>query len=159
MELFSLKDKKMKAKAQVSIEFLFDFLIALVYLFNVVEPGVKISIASMDDIYRVSQAKNSAERLANGINLLLASQGAGRQTMHIPVPEKAEIKCNPAGKAVELEIDLSQDLETVQKCLNRKCSSSIPTFSANFSCTGTFKGKKIFAVELEKNTNGIVNVR
>jgi len=151
----------LRERGQVSIEFLFVFMIALVYIHSVVQPSIDIASASIEDVSRVSQARLAAEKLANSVNELLVSDGQGKKTIHILVPENSSVSCDNSLPAIKFNVKLSDKLAGVNAagCTNRDCTGSIRLVSQKISCEKSLLGKKFFAVELAKNAAGVVNVR
>jgi len=152
----------MRNKAQVSLEFLFIFMIVLVYIMTIVEPAVSIGEASLEDVSRVSQTKLAAEKLANSINELLVISGQAKKTLHILVPEKSTIKCNLADASkprIDFNASLSEKIAPPTDCPNRLCSGSLSLVSSTVSCQNAFKGKNFFEIEIVKDANGMINVK
>ncbi len=155
-----MENSALNKKGQVSIEFLFIFMIALVYIYSVVQPGIDIASEALEDVSGTSQAKLAAEKIANAANELFVSDGEGKKTIHILVPENAVVSCNPAAGEIEFSIALSEKLAgiTSPKCSGRTCNGSIPIVSASITCSGDFAGKNFFTLQLVKNAAGEVNV-
>lgn len=158
MAYFLLQVKKTGKKGQVTIEFLFIFMIALIYIFSVVQPSITIAEAALRDVTATSQARLAAESLANAANQLMVSEGEAKKTISILVPEKTTIKCSPATPAIEFQVALSNSLETVGKCPNRICNSSISVASPNIVCPQEYVGKNFFTLEITKDSSGTINV-
>ena len=150
-------------KGQVSIEFIFIFMIAIIYIFSVVEPGLAVAEASIGDVSNTSQTRLAASKLSNSINELLLSEGDGKKTINILVPEGGKIICDntveqfAAQPRISFSVALSEQLATVEKCTDRLCKKDLYLLSDSVTCQKTFSGKNFFTVIVKKE-NGEVNV-
>ncbi|MDP6671332.1 MAG: class III signal peptide-containing protein, partial [archaeon] len=85
-----LKNKK----GQISIEFILIMLIAIIYIYSVIQPTLQISAQSTEDVARISNVKLSAQKLAGTINQLEANASEGRRTIDLFIPDGSYIECN-----------------------------------------------------------------
>jgi hypothetical protein len=134
-------------------------MIAIIYIFSVIEPSIIIAESSVKDISNTTQARLAAEKLANSLNDLLISEGEGKKTIHILVPEGSQIECNASGSTIDFEVILSENIETVSKCPNSVCSGSVSLVSNQIACALDFVGKEFYTLELIKTGSGVVNVQ
>ena len=142
MDLDFLKNRR----GQISIEFILIVLIIIIYIHSVVQPTLMIATESAQDTTRISNVKLAAEKLAGTINQLEASQGNGRKTIDLFVPEKSYVECTPT--SIDFGATLSDRLGTPAGCSNGMCSSSIQTLATNLSCNfGETPAEKIDATE------------
>ena len=156
----------MRQKGQASVEFIILFVILLAYIYTISEPSVQVAQDSINDISRVSQSRLAAEKLAAAINELLVSDGLGKKTIHVVVPENSKITCdygNPADPTPEIffTTDLSANLAGITvpgKCVSpatgtKYCTGGIPVISGNFVCSapGYYTGKAYWIFRVYKN--------
>jgi len=105
MAIGFLKNKK----GQVSIEFILIVLIALIYIYAVIQPTVDLATKSTDDTTRLSQTKLAAQKLAASINQVEASQSDGKKTISLLIPRNSEVSC--AGTTISFSTKLSNPLK------------------------------------------------
>jgi hypothetical protein len=154
------RDHVIGSKGQISIEFLFIFMIALVYVAGVVEPSTRVGQAVVDDVTRVTQTRAAADTVANSVNELFLSDGQAKKTIRVLVPDNAVLDCDDATPSITFSVDLSPALITVPACPDKTCASEIPLANTNITCrAGGFQGKNIFTIELTRNAAGTVNVQ
>lgn len=80
-------------RGQVSIEFILIVLIALIYIYSVIQPTVLTASQSTEDVTRLSEAKFAAQKLAGAISQLQASSGEGKKTITLYVPKNSSVEC------------------------------------------------------------------
>ena len=117
-----LKNKK----GQISIEFILIILVAIIYIYSVIQPTLQISSQSTEDVARVSNVKLSAQKLAGTINQLEANASEGRRTIDLFVPDGSYIECN--ANAIDFSATLSSNLGTPSGCVDSgtvTCTESI----------------------------------
>ncbi len=153
-------------KGQISIEFILIILIALIYIYAVIQPTLQVSTQSAEDITRVSNVKLSAQKLAGTINQLEANASEGKRTIELFVPTGSYIEC-VAGPAIEFSATLSGSLGTPSGCVGGGggviCTESISlltTPDCDFDGAGSDKleavGSNIFEkFVVEKDASGI----
>ena len=80
-------------KGQISIEFILVILIALIYIYSVIQPTVLNASQSTEDVARLSQAKLAAQKLAGAINQLEMGGDEGKKTITLFVPKGSSVEC------------------------------------------------------------------
>jgi|TARA_B100002003_G_C13987179_1_gene477148 hypothetical protein len=119
-------------KGQISIEFILIMLIALIYIYSVIQPTLQISAQSTEDVAMVSNVKLSAQKLAGAINQLEANASDGQRTIGLFIPDGTYIECTDdpvtTDPAIEFSATLSDNLGTPSGCSGANpaiCTESI----------------------------------
>lgn len=105
-------------KGQVSIEFILIILIALIYIYSVIQPTLQVSAHSAEDVARLSNVKLSAQKLAGTINQLEANASEGQRTLKLFVPKGSYIECITASPGIKFSATLSENLGAPTGCDN-----------------------------------------
>lgn len=88
--------KKSNKKGQISIEFVLLLVVMLVYFNAVIQPILEQAFDSTDDITRLSQTRNAAQKLVNSIDYISLSAGDTEQIIRLFLPRGVtSFKCTP----------------------------------------------------------------
>jgi len=111
----------MKSKGQTSVEFLFLFLIMLMYIQTVVHPAVDDSSASIIAINRTGQAKLAAMKLSNAVNEVSALSGESSKTLWLFFDEDTNFWCDQANNEIKFEVGSDANVDNLANCQDNKC--------------------------------------
>jgi len=132
----------MKSKGQTSVEFLFLFLIMLMYIQTVVHPAVDDSSASIIAINRTGQAKLAAMKLANAVNEVSALSGESSKTMWLFFDEDTNFWCDQANNEIKFRVRSDVNVDNLANCVDFHCEGSVEFMNgiildcANFPSAG-----------------------
>ena len=79
--------KRMNLKGQASIELILLLVVVLLLVHTLIMPSFDIAQKSANDVSSIVNVRNSAQRLANAIELVDSSAAGARQTIHLMVPK------------------------------------------------------------------------
>lgn len=115
----------MKSKGQTSVEFLFLFLIMLMYIQTVVHPAVDDSSNSVIAINRTGQAKLAAMKLSNAVSEISSLSGESSKTIWLFFDEETDFWCDPASNEIKFKIQTEANIENLANCTADECSGSV----------------------------------
>ena len=85
--------KRMNLKGQASIELILLLVVILLLVHTLIMPSFDIAQKSANDVSSIVNVRNSAQRLANAIELVDSSAAGARQTIHLMVPNRSQLFC------------------------------------------------------------------
>jgi uncharacterized protein (UPF0333 family) len=91
--------KSISSKAQTSVEFLFVFIVMLIYVQTILIPAVDKGVHSAVDIQAMARTRMSAERLANSIMEVANTTGDSEKYIWIYLPDNQAQK-NELGASI-----------------------------------------------------------
>ena len=131
----------MNSFGQTSVEFLFLFLVMLLYLQVVIQPKVDEATGGIVAVNRAGQAKLAAQKLANAINEVNAISGESTKTIWLFIEDHTTVWCNPGGKTIDFEVESEVDIKA-PGCTGTVCSGSVPIMKdVTLTCSGYFATK------------------
>ena len=83
----------MNLKGQASIELILLLVVILLLVHTLIMPSFDIAQKSANDVSSIVNVRNSAQRLANAIELVDSSAAGARQTIHLMVPKRSQLYC------------------------------------------------------------------
>ena len=164
---------RLNKRGQTSVEFLFLFLIMLIYVNTTVYPNMNISRAYIEETHRLGQARLAIKQIANAVTEVAASSGKSKQTFYIFVDSNTELICDETNNKIQFEVGMSTEAQVSSpnpgenECDNTICYGveylSLPTgitldcgnFNNNIQ-TGDYSDK--FKIEVYKDSVGVVNL-
>jgi len=167
----------MRQKGQISIEFMLLLLFVIIFIGAVIMPGVSIATSSAEDVARVSQARLAVEKIANSVEEIASLGGDARKTVHIFVPQDAEIHCDEGSKEIFFEIRIGEKIAKEytpnecpstggNNCCEKPLTDGNPAVcnyhrlvsSLNNCAFDTLFGKEFYDIIIEK-IGGNLNIR
>ncbi|MDO8627377.1 MAG: hypothetical protein Q7K42_02845, partial [Candidatus Diapherotrites archaeon] len=144
---------KTNKKGQIAIEFILLLVVMLVYIQTIIQPVLDTSYNATDDVTRLAQTRNAAQKLVNAIDYSSLSVGDASQQIRVFVPGKSSVGCNSLGE-VNFSIVLnSTGVNTVCDFGDTdgdvsKCSKTLKTVATILTCAAlTSTGSTIEAAE------------
>ncbi|WP_295722250.1 hypothetical protein [uncultured Methanobrevibacter sp.] len=88
MDLYKILDE---LRGQLSLEYLFIFIISIILIISLIFPLIGIEFDYASDVTRSYQIKAELSQLANGINYVYATGSGSKRTIFVNIPEDIEI--------------------------------------------------------------------
>lgn len=103
---------RLNKRGQTSIEFLFLFLIMLIYVNTIVYPNMNISRAYIEETHRVGQARLAIKQIANAVTEVAASSGESKQTLYVFLDSNTELICDETNNKIRFEVKMNNQTNT-----------------------------------------------
>ncbi len=148
---------RLNKRGQTSVEFLFLFLIMLIYVNTTVYPNMNISRAYIEETHRLGQARLAIKQIANAVTEVAASR---------------ELICDETNNKIQFEVEMNNSITINPDPEGNTCGGntcygveivSLPSgitlncvnFNNNIQ-TGDYSDK--FKIEVYEHPEGVVNL-
>lgn len=149
-------------KGQLAIEYIIFIAIVLLFFNIVLYPNIKYSENVVNDIYNITQTKQSVEKLGLEISSLASSPGYGKRFIYFYLPKSSSINCDNINKTIDYIISISnqEPKPPITNCdpANNTCEFQTRVFvSGDLICDAIGPGYNGY-LTIEKSQNGDLNV-
>lgn len=157
---------RLNKRGQTSVEFLFLFLIMLIYVNTIVYPNMYASKSYIEETHKLGQARLAIKQIANAVTEVAAASGESKQTFYVFLDENIDISCNDSSGNprntiqfdVPLKVEEAFQVEeagiVIGECTGDVCTGrelvSLPS-GTTLNCSGLFpliKGSEIKKVKI-----------
>ena len=163
---------RLNKRGQTSVEFLFLFLIMLIYVNTIVYPNMYASKDYIEDTHRVGQARLAIKQIANAVTEVAASSGESKQTFYIFVDSNTELICDETNNKIQFEVGMNNPITIApgiegDECSGDKCygveivplPSGITLNCVNFNNKIQTEGySDKFKIEVYEHPEGVINL-
>lgn len=150
----------MKNKGQLSIEVIMLLSVFLLFFHAMILPSIDFAENTLKDTHAIIQTKKGIDNLADNIEQFSNSQGYGKRTVLLYLPNNTMITdCNNTSKQINYEINISTQKPTPVGCdVNGICKFSKQLYITNtLNCIKIGPGNS-GAIVLEKTNTGNINI-
>ncbi len=100
-------------KAQASVEFLFLFVMMLMYVNTIVYPSMEDSQKYLEETYKLAVGRLAAKQIANAVSEVASSTGDSQQVFYIFLDDNISISCNSTGTYPTIEFQVVYNFSNV----------------------------------------------
>lgn len=158
-------------KGQLSVEFILIMLVLLLLINTVMQSNLLLAEEVLGDSQRMGEAVYAFDRIANAIEFLDHS-AEGRQKLHLFLPKRSFLVCDPINNDLNILIETDQVPEKSREmgqCWSYQekefCGKSI-SLNAGLSCLnyaendiGSYEGGRYINLQITKADTGDIEIR
>lgn len=102
-------------KAQASVEFLFLFVMMLMYVNTIVYPSMETSQKYLKESNRMAVGRLAAKQIANAVSEVASSTGDSQQVFYIFLDDDVNILCNDTGTYPTIDFHVAVEFSTTEE--------------------------------------------